>query len=270
MKTGWPRRESKLIVPLTKRKKKDGALYERPEHIEQLLRELQGLARDELMERSLIRDRSNPSYIPSECLVHFVRASRRDNSEAWFERLYKTLLDRVSRAIPRSDGVGNTTSLTRERIREKVIDRFIELISEDRTSPGDRMDFFEVRFDLGIKRLRMDAQEQAWRDENRSVGLDEADAAMENDSGSAVVDRLAEDISSDPLFRRKLYAAIGTLPPEQSRTIHLLLNGWLTHSSDPDAMTIAKALNCSDRSVRNYKERALRTLTALFNEGDDQ
>jgi hypothetical protein len=259
-----------LIAPLTKRKKKDGTLYERPEHIEQLLRELQGLARDELMKRSLIRDRSNPSYIPSECLVHFVRASRRDNSEAWFERLYKTLLERVSRAIPRSDGRGNTTSLTRERIREKAIDRFIELISEDRTWPGDRMDFFEVRFDLGIKRLRLDAQEQAWRDENRSVGLDEAGTAMENDCGSVVVDRLAEDISSDPLFRRKLYGAIGTLPLEQSRTMHLLLNGWLTHSNDPDVMTIAKALNCSDRSVRNYKERALKTLTALFNQGDDQ
>jgi DNA-directed RNA polymerase specialized sigma24 family protein len=259
-----------LITPLTKRKKKDGTLYERPKHIEQLLTELQALARDAFMQRLLIRDRSNPSYIPSECLVHFVRASRRDNSEAWFEPLYKTLLDRVSRAIPRSDGPGNTTSLTRERIREKAIDRFIELISEDRTSPCDRMDFFEVRFDLGIKRLRLDAQEQAWRDENRSVGLDEADTAIENDSGAVLVDRLAEDISSDPLFRRKLYAAIGTLPPEQSRTMHLLLNGWLTHSSDPDVMTIAKALNCSDRSVRNYKERALKTLTALFNQGDDQ
>lgn len=259
-----------MIAPLTKRKKKDGTLYERPEHIEHLLRELQGLARDELVGRSLIRDRSNPLYIPSECLVHFVRASRRDNSEAWFERLYKTLLDRVSRAIPRSDGLGNTTSLTRERIREKAIDRFIELVSEDRISPSDRMDFYEVRFDLGIKRLRLDAQEQAWRDENRSVDLDEADTAMENDSGSVVVDRLAEDISSDPLFRRKLYAAIGKLPPEQSRTMHLLLNGWLTHSSDPDVMTIAKTLNCSDRSVRNYKERALKTLMALFNQGDDQ
>ncbi|MER9316376.1 DNA-binding response regulator [Mesorhizobium sp. M0659] len=259
-----------MIAPLTKRKKKDGTVYERPEHIERLLRDLQGLPRDQLFERSLIRDRSNPLHVPSECLVHFLRASRCDNSEAWFERLYKTLLDRVSRAIPGSDRPGNTTSLTRARIREKAIDRFIELVSQDRKSPGDHMDFFEVRFDLGIKRLRLDAQEQAWRDENRSVGLDDVDTAMENDSGTVVVDRLAEDFSSDPLFRRKLYAAIGTLPPEQSRTMHLLLQGWLTHSSDPEIMTIAKALNCSDRSVRNYKERALKTLTALFNQGDDQ
>lgn len=256
-----------MIAPLTKRKR-DGTLYERPERIEQLLADLQGLPRDEFIERALIRDRSNPSYIPSECLVHFVRASRRDNSEAWFERLYKTLLDRVFRAVPRSDGGGNTMSLTRERIREKVIDRFIELLSVDRASPVDRMDFFEVRFDLAIKRLRLDAQEQVWRDEGRHVGLDEADTDAENDSG--VFDLLAENVSSDPLFRRKLYAAISNLPPEQSRTMHLLLNGWPTHSSDPDVMTIAKALKCSDRSVRNYKERALKTLTALFNQGDDQ
>ncbi len=235
-----------------------------------MLQELDRLSRDELLARSQIRDRSNPLYVPSECLVHFVRASRRDNSEFWFERLYKTLLERVSRAVPLSDGPGNTTSLTRERIREKVIDRFCEIISEDRKSPGAQMDFFEARFGMALKRLRQDAQEQAWRDENRNVSLDEADNAIEQSTCNSVVDRLAGEISSDPIFRRRLNVAIQALPSNESRTMHLLLLGWPMESSDPDVMTIAKALNCSDRSVRNYKERALKTLMALFNQGDDQ
>jgi hypothetical protein len=32
-----------------------------------------------------ITKRADPRYIPSECLVHVIRASRRDNNEAWFE-----------------------------------------------------------------------------------------------------------------------------------------------------------------------------------------
>jgi DNA-directed RNA polymerase specialized sigma24 family protein len=52
--------------------------------------------------------------------------------------------------------------------------------------------------------------------------------------------------------------------------MHLLLLGWQIHSSDPSVMTIAKALGCSDRSVRNYQSRAMKTLGDLFNPGDDQ
>ena len=35
-------------------------------------------------------------------------------------------------------------------------------------------------------------------------------------------------------------------------------------------MTITKALGCTERSVRNYRDRALKTLTALFNQEDEQ
>jgi DNA-directed RNA polymerase specialized sigma24 family protein len=35
-------------------------------------------------------------------------------------------------------------------------------------------------------------------------------------------------------------------------------------------MTIAKALGCTERSVRNYRDRALKTLKALFNQEDEQ
>lgn len=259
-----------MIAPLTKRRK-DGTSYLRPDNIEALLSTLGDLPRDVLLERASIRDRRNPHYIPSECLLHLIRASRRDNSDAWFERLYKVLVERVLRAVPRAEAGGNTTSLMNESVRNAVFDRFVEMLAKDRRQPDDKLDFFEVRFDLAIKRLRLDAQERAWREDNRSDALDEGSGETEADAVAATaVDPFEANIFSDPLFRDRVYLAIDDLPSEQSRTMHLLLLGWPIHSNDPAVMTIAKALGCSDRSVRNYRERALKTLAALFNPGDDQ
>lgn len=259
-----------MIVPLTKRRK-DGTPYLRPENIEELLPKLADLSRDTVLERARIRDRNDPGYIPSECLLHFIRASRWDNSDAWFERLYKVLIERVLRAVPRAESSGNTASLVNESIRNKVFDRFVGMLAKDRRHPDDKLDFFEVRFDLAIKRLRLDAQERAWREDNRSDALDEDSGETEADAVAATAaDPFETNIFTDPLFRDRVYLAIDDLPPEQSRTMHLLLLGWPIYSNDPAIMTIAKALGCSDRSVRNHRKRALKTLAALFNPGDDQ
>jgi hypothetical protein len=142
-----------LNAPLT-RKKKDGTPYTRPDNVEALLTVLGKLPREAILDRAHIRDRKNPNYVPSECLVHLIRASRAENSEAWFERLYKVLADRVMRAVPAAAS-GSTTSAIDERIRDAVFDRFVELLAKDRAEPNDRLDFFEARFALAIKRLRL-------------------------------------------------------------------------------------------------------------------
>jgi len=68
-----------------------------------------------------ITKRSDPAYIPSACLIYFVRASRRDNNEAWFERLYRILAERVLRSLPKAESQdGKTESLTRGIVRDKV------------------------------------------------------------------------------------------------------------------------------------------------------
>lgn len=259
-----------MIVPLTKRKQ-DGTLYMRPDNIEALLVQLADLSRDDLLARAAIRKRTDPLYIPTECLLYFVRASRRDNSDAWFERLYKVLQERVLRTLPRTDGGDGIVALTSERIRNEVFDRFVELLASDRRQADDKLDFYEVRFDMALKRLRLDAQEKAWNEENRSRSSDsEEEAPSASDYGEADSYAIDDNIFSDPVFRERVYAAIDTLPPEQSRTMHLLLLGWPTHSSDPEVMTIARFLSCTDRSVRNYRDRALKTLSALFKQEDDQ
>jgi hypothetical protein len=117
-----------IIAPLRKRRL-SGELYGRDPKIEALIAELAVLPRDELIARAEITKRSDPGYIPSECLVYFIRASRRDINEAWFERLYRILIGRVLRSLPKAESShGKTESLTPGVVRDKVFGRFVELL----------------------------------------------------------------------------------------------------------------------------------------------
>ena len=135
------------VTPLRKRRL-SGELYERDPKIEALIAELAVLPRDALIARAEVTKRYDPNYIPSECLVYFIRASRRDNNELWFERLYRILTERVLRSLPKAESPdGETESLTRGIVRDKVFGRFVELLSADRADYVDKLDYFEVRFD---------------------------------------------------------------------------------------------------------------------------
>lgn len=258
-----------------RKQKPDKSRYRRPAKIETLLQTLADLSRDELLARAQIRSRDDAGYVPTECLIYFVRASRADNSDAWFERLYKVLSARVLRALPAADAAdGASRSLTRERIREKVYERFVEMLAGDRQTYDDRLDFFEIRFDMALKRLRQDAQRQAWRDENRSQPL-----TYDDDSGELVAEIEQAAGSTNPFdgmeiddeaFRLRLDAAIDALPTEQSRTIQMLMLGYQIHSEDSDVITICKVLKKTPKTIWNYRERAFKTLREVLVEGEDQ
>ena len=69
-----------MVTPLRKKRLRTEELYTRIPEIEGKLVELEGLSRDDLLARIQIRRRDDPGYIPSECLLYFVRASRADMS----------------------------------------------------------------------------------------------------------------------------------------------------------------------------------------------
>lgn len=263
-----------VVVPLRKRSL-NGELYKRDPKIETLIGELMVLPRDELIGRAAITKRSDPGYVPSECLVYFIRASRHDNSEAWFERLYRILMERVLRSVPKSESSdGKTESLTRSVIRDKVFSRFVGMLSADRGSYVDKLDYFEVRFDGAVASLRRDAQEQAWRDENRSQTLEydeesgELTADVERAAGAH--DPFAAPDFDDPVYRSRLDAAIEALPPEQIRIIHMLKEGFPIDSKEPDVMTISKALGRSEKTIRTYRDKAIAALRLALADGEQQ
>ncbi|UWR99674.1 DNA-binding response regulator [Phaeobacter inhibens] len=236
--------------------------------------ELSAVSRDELIERISVSRKTDPNYVPSECLVYFIRNSREDNTEAWFERLFKILAERVLRALPR-EGVsgGKTASLTNLAIRDRVFGRFVELLSLDRTSGSDKLDYFEVRFDGALASLRRDAQEQAWREENRSAPLEydtetgELSEEVERAAGSFDLSEALE--IDDPDYRSRWEAAIDTLPRRQMRIIQMLREGIPIDSKDPNIVTIAKALGKSEKTIRTDRDKAFAALREALN-GDDQ
>jgi hypothetical protein len=264
---------SPIVTPLRKRRL-TGELYERDTQVEALIVEMSALPREEMIARAAISKDSDPGYIPSECLVYFIRQSRRDNNETWFERLYRILIERVLRSLPKAIGPGGKTeSLTRGFVREKVVGRFAELLSEDRAGCVDKLDYFEVRFDGGMASLRRDAQKKAWRDENRSQALEfddeSGELSPEVEAAAGAYDPFSSEFE-DRSYRLRLDAAIDALPPDQRTIIQMLRQDFPIDSKEPGVTTIAKTLGRSEKTVRTYRDKAFATLRAAMTEGDDR
>jgi hypothetical protein len=252
----------------------DGRPYKRPDNVERLLEALDALPRTEILARCTIRDRSDPDYVPSECLLYFVRASRSDNANDHFERLYRILTKRVLATLPKAMTVGETEQIsrTKSRIQEKAFDRFVEILAEDRQTQSAKLDYFEVRFDGALANLRRDAQEQAWREEKRTSQLEHDPET--NELSDEVERALGSFNPFDPTqlggkdYRLGLDAAIDALPPLQSRIITMLRQGYQIDSKNPNVMTIAKALKKSEKTIRTHRDLALISLKSLLLGGE--
>jgi hypothetical protein len=265
-----------VVTPLRKRTL-EGAVYIRSASIQALLEQLEQLSREQLIERCRIRGRSDPDYVPSECLLYLVRACRAENSSAYFEELYKILAARVLGALPKAESTGGTVvrvSLSKSRIRDKAFDRFRELLATDRQVYSEKLDYFEIRFDGAIANLRRDAEGQVWREENRAAPIEldpetiELSAEVEKAAGSYNPFENGEFGDAD--YQSRLDAAIESLPPEQSRIIEMLKLGTPIDSKNPEAMTIAKALKRSEKTIRTHRDLAFAALrVALSTENDD-
>src|SRR5690349_18636684 len=127
-----------MVTPLRK-VDGDGKLYERRPEIEAALGKLVLLPRSEVADCCKVTDAASASHLPTECLLHLVRASRSDNSDAHFEALYRALRLRVLARLPRTE-VGRDAdgkilvSQKNLQIVEGVMDRFQELLMLDRAS----------------------------------------------------------------------------------------------------------------------------------------
>jgi hypothetical protein len=261
-----------LITPLQKRTL-DGSPYTRRRIIEIKIVELASLSCDELIARCEIRQKDDPGYVPSECLLYFIRTSRTDNSNIYFERLYKILAERILRSLPKPENLdGQTISFSKSAIREKVFERFLDLLLSDRNVYLDKLDYYEINFDSALKNLRRDAQDQVWRNENRLTTLYDEDTG----EPTTAVEHAAESFDpfnasafADDDYRSCLYTAIDTLPPQQRRIIVMILRGIPIHSKDHSVPTIAKVLGKDEKTIRKYRDKAYAVLRAALNKGEE-
>lgn len=254
-------------APLRK-KKPDQKVYTRPHNIQDKLKELLALPRDEILSRCQIQDKENAAYIPSECLVHLLRNGRGEAASAYFEMLYRTLLARIMRRLrARASADSSSETLQDCLIRDRVLDWFHELLAKDRNDYEERLDFYEVRFDRKLKLLILDAQDQVWTESNRSRPLENSETgeiSAEVEEAAGPFDPFAEAHSDKKDYRFRLEAAIDSLPTEQKRIVTMLKMGFPIDSKDPKAVTIAKTLKRSEKTIRTTRDKAFATLRAFL------
>ncbi len=230
-----------------------------------MLIELYALPRASLVERAQVSRASDPIYIPSECIVHLIRASRDEEGEVWFGLLFKILSKRILNALPRATTRdGKDTSLTKESIRDEVFGRFVEILSSDRQAYDERLDYFEIKFNGALEKLRLTAQKRAWLAEKRYAPLESdeesADLSSEVEQAAGAFDPFDVSDLQSHSYRLRLDAAISQLSSLQRRIIHMLRQGFQIDSNDADTMTIVRAVKRSEKTVRTHRDLAFASI----------
>ena len=257
-----------MLDPLRKTKKSSGELYTRPRDVEIATEALIALPGAELIRRASVTNERDPDFLRSESILYLIRQRRLDHDQRAFRALYEELRLRVRRALPRPNWGKSNTSARLEEIQQHVLDRFNKYLCEDRVEYSTKLDYFECRFNGAVAALRNNALRDVRLRRGPLLGLSvESDSPLQN---SEVEEALAkfrgtsEDDIRDKTFRLNALAVINELPDDQRRVMELLLADMPIHSEDPTVVTIAAVLKCNEKTVRNRRNRAIRTVQTVM------
>ncbi len=255
-----------IDIPPLRKRTKEGVLYTRPVEIEKFIVETLELPFDDFIERAKHKNRNHPEYLPSEVLVHRIRATRYNNSDDQFNALYTVLCERISRSCPRAvirvdGGTGEVGNLM--DVREYVVDRFVTLIVKDRDGYAERLDIFEARFDRAVRLLRKDAFRKIWRQEKRLVPLEydeSGDIPEDVEEYSALLNAPSMTLEEEITYRFQIRRAIDSLPEMERRVMDMLEAEIPIESKNSYEPSIAGLLGCTPKTVRNRRDRAVQRI----------
>ncbi|MEM9597077.1 MAG: sigma-70 family RNA polymerase sigma factor [Acidobacteriota bacterium] len=208
----------------------------RPAAVEEEIAAALALDRAGLLERAS----SAEAGLSCECLVHLVRHSLRRGDRDLAEALAPRVLGRAEHLL-RGTLPGFTAAVA-EEIREDALGRLAVLLAE----PGSGADFFEVRFALAVKRLRLDVCRRYRR---RIEG--------QRSPGAGVDPRTGDAVPPEQERRAVLAQTLARLPERERRV--LVLHRWIglpLASTRPERRTVASMLGISERTARNLLRRA--------------
>ncbi len=252
-----------------KKKTIDGLPYIRPLDIESCLERLEAISPEERIHLFSVSYKKNSNYIPSEALVYFLRQAWANNKLQEFEQIFKLLMKRLDSSLHST--ISDAHMARAQEIREEIISKFAERIAHDCNGKIDWLDYYEIHFNSAIKELERSVLRKIGSLSLKTVPLVREDA--EDTELSPEIEAAAEAFFSnnqskvdDPAFRSIFYAAIDTLPNDQKQVIGLCLKDIPIDSQDPDAITIARIIGCNERTVRNRRDRAFKTLKTVLQE----
>ncbi|MBP0447267.1 sigma-70 family RNA polymerase sigma factor [Roseomonas sp. SSH11] len=260
-----------MTEPLRKTRR-DGTSYTRPPEIERALAAVLSLSRDEIAECLQINSNTDPRYLASECIVHLVRQTRHDDDPLYAERLFKALIRRVERTLPRPEhallGGGQGQSARALDIQAGVVSRFVDLLCADRESYDTRLDMFEVRFNFALAKLRSTVRRTVDR-QNRGhepLSYDDETGEPSREVGEAIEryrPSLFEKLEEED-YRRRVLAVIDTLSEKERNVMMLLMKGIDIDSMDLNKPTIARMLGCTEKTVRNRRDTAVKKIAEIL------
>lgn len=252
-----------------KRKDKHGVPYARPPEIEACLVKLEAIDAAARLQCFTIASKKSAGYVPSEVLMYFLRRAWAEGAREDFEKIFRMLLKRVEQSL--CSVISDSRMGGARGIREEIMGRFAERIAKDCSGRAGLLDFFEIRFDQAFAAFRTSALRQIG-----PASVDTVPLSVDSDEGQEISPEVEEAAAEflggdpskldDPAFRLELTAAIDALPKDQRRVVGLLLQGFQIDSKDLNIMTIARMLQCDERTVRNRRDRAYKALKAALQE----
>lgn len=250
---------------LTKRRS-DGRLYTRRPSIEALLAKLVTTDHAALTKRIGIHDRQDPEYVPSECLIYLLRDAAGGQSQRWFNALCSALMGRCALNLRWSINAGLLRDA--EGLREEIISEFVLRISEALRVDPERLDPFEVAFDLAFATFRTDRVRSETSRQRRQSTFNPQPADADDDPDRWILALAADDGSEViglygaeyEVFRKSLLHAITQLPHPEQQAISLRLQGWPIYSEEPDMNSIAKHCGVDERTIRNRIRNGVKRL----------
>jgi len=252
--------------PLTKTKA-DGTPYKRRANIESQIDEVAALNRDEALARFAIANRKDAGYVASEVLVHLLRATRQDNRDEHFERLFRLLMARVQSTL--FAAVRDSQYRNADEIRSEIVSSLAVLIGEDHKQPSDKLDFYEIGFDGALYNLKIDWLRKLGPQRLKTNPVDDPETGEVTAEAEEAAQGFLGGVGSnldDPAFRSALFTAIDNLPDDERQVIGLILQGLPIEAKDQNTVTIPRTLGCTDRTVRNRRGRAIAKLRDALKE----
>ena len=204
-------------------------MYTRPRVVEAQIDEAIGLSRSDLRVRLSIADRNAASYLRSECLVHLVREGRRSDDQQMMSAVLPVLLGRCEAILLSKVPDGGMPDAA--GLRQKILEELTDLFVTDGTGDlPNELDFYECRFNLAFKFLRINGVRRDKRRRKREITVvdlpifetGKEQEAFE-DAWARVSDAFKIQASQEcDVFREKLGKAIEALPADERDAVVLV------------------------------------------------